>query len=524
MREADNICLEVRRSLRLVSVKLSLLYFFAFFLGSTLLAQERPNIIYILADDLGYGELGAYGQSIINTPNIDRLAREGMRFTDHYSGSPVCAPSRYVLLTGQHTGHALIRGNHEWRERGDVWNYKSMLADSSLEGQFPIPKETFTLGELLQDVGYQTGLVGKWGLGAPGTEGTPNRQGFDFFFGYNCQRQAHNLYPTHLWKNEKREFLGNSLMIPHSNSLDSVDMYNEKAYADFIQPDYAPEKMIHEALSFIDTNKDKPFFLYFASPLPHLPLQAPDDLVKKYRRIIGDEEPYPGGEGYFPSQYPRATYAAMIECLDIQVGQILSKIDEAGLSENTIIMFSSDNGPTYNTGGVDPHYFNSAGPFKTGKGWGKGYVHEGGIRVPMIVKWPGVVKESTTSDHVSAFWDVLPTIADIVDYDVPNSVDGKSFLPELMGKSDQEKHSYLYWEFPSYGGQQAARMGKWKAVRKEIQQGNTSIELFDLENDPQEQYDVASDFPEVAKAMEGILTEAHTPSPMKRFQLKPIDK
>ena len=260
----------------------------------------EPNIIYILADDLGYGELGVYGQKIIQTPHIDALARDGMRFTQHYSGSPVCAPSRYMLLTGLHSGHAYIRGNDEWAERGDVWNYAAAVADASLEGQRPIPDTTFTLAEMLQESGYITGLVGKWGLGAPGTDGAPNKQGFDYFYGYNCQRQAHNLYPKHLWKNEQKIGLNNELISP-GMSLDSlVDPNDSKSYSPFEQSAYAPSLMHELALNFIDKNKENQFFLYYASPLPHLPLQIPKKYQTKYHEIIGAELPYTGVRVTFP--------------------------------------------------------------------------------------------------------------------------------------------------------------------------------------------------------------------------------
>ena len=284
--------------------------------------STEPNIIYILADDLGYGELGIYGQKIIRTPHIDALARDGMRFTQHYSGSPVCAPSRYMLLTGLHSGHAYIRGNDEWAERGDVWNYAAAVADASLEGQRPIPDTTFTLAKMLQESGYITGLVGKWGLGAPGTGGTPNKQGFDYFYGYNCQRQAHNLYPKHLWENEQKIGLNNELISP-GMALDSLaDPNDSKSYSAFEQSEYAPSLMHEQALNFIDKNKENQFFLYYASPLPHLPLQIPKKYQTKYHEVIGAELPYTGGKSYFPNQYPRATYAAMINLLDQQVGEL----------------------------------------------------------------------------------------------------------------------------------------------------------------------------------------------------------
>jgi arylsulfatase len=476
-----------------------------------------PNIVYILADDLGYGELGAYGQQIIQTPNIDALAASGMRFTQHYSGSPVCAPSRYMLLTGSHPGHAYIRGNDEWAERGKVWDYAAAIEDSTLEGQRPIPDATFTMGEMFQQAGYKTALVGKWGLGAPGTEGDPNMQGFDLFYGYNCQRQAHNLFPRHVWKNQQKVWLDNEIVVP-GTKLDSLaDPNSFESYTLFQQKEYGPALMHDEALAFIDENKDNPFFLFYASPLPHLPLQAPPEYVEKYREIIGDEEPYPGGRGYFPNQYPRATYAAMINYLDDQVGELVTKLKENGLYENTLIIFTSDNGPTYDVGGVDPHIFKSAGPFKTGRGWGKGYTHEGGIRVPMIASWPGKIKAGSMSNHISAFWDVMPTMTDLISFPTQLSTDGISFLPELVGEP-QNIHDYLYWEFPSYGGQQAVRKGNWKAIRRDIKKDSSLyVELYDLDKDIKEENDVSKQYPEIVREMESIMKIEHTPSELPKF-------
>jgi len=479
-------------------------------------AVNRPNIIYILADDLGYGELGVYGQDIIETPNIDALAKNGMIFTDHYSGSPVCAPSRSVFMTGQHTGHTPIRGNDEWKERGDTWNYQAMFDNPYLEGQRPLPDSTVTIAEVLKSAGYKTGMVGKWGLGAPTTEGLPNKQGFDFFYGYNCQRQAHTLYPMHLWRNEERHILDNNNVAPHSNIADGADPNDPASYADFNLNDYAPEFMHNEALQFMEENKDNPFFLYYASPLPHLPLQAQKKWVNYYREKLGKEEPYTG-KSYFPNQTPRATYAAMISTLDEQVGDLVNKLVEIGQYKNTLIIFTSDNGPTY-TGGADTPFFSSAKPFKTEYGWGKGFVHEGGIRVPMIASWPGKIKYGSKSNHISAFQDMMPTFSEVAGLSKLENVDGISLLPTLMGKQEQSTHKYLYWEFPAYKGQQAVRMGKWKAIRREIFKGNMAIELYDLELDIQEQNNVAESNLEIVEKIAAIMVDAHSPSNLEKFQ------
>lgn len=484
-------------------------------------SQDKiPNIIYFLADDLGYGESGVYGQEKIKTPNIDALANSGMQFTQHYSAAPVCAPARYMLLTGKHAGHAYIRGNDEWRERGNVWDYEAMFKDSSLEGQRPIPKETITLAKLLKTKGFRTGIFGKWGLGAPDSEGEPNKQGFDEFYGYNCQRQAHNLYPTHLWHNQKRVMLNNTQMIPHQK-WDSLDNPKTDAFFErFIQKDFAPSLIHDQALSFIENNKGKPFFLYYASPLPHLPLQAPKELVDVYRKEFGEEEPYLGNKGYFPNKYPRATYAAMITYLDQQLGELVAKLKALGLYENTLIIFSSDNGPTY-TGGVDFDFFKSAEPFENGYGRTKGFVYEGGIRVPMIANWPNKIAPGSQTNHISAFYDVLPTICEVVNIEKPDEIDGLSFLPTLL-ESEQQKHDFLYWEFPSYKGQQAVRMGKWKAIRKNIFEGNLKVELYDLDEDIKERNNIADQHPEIILQMETIMRQEHSQALNKKFRFEAL--
>ncbi|MDA0346902.1 MAG: arylsulfatase [Verrucomicrobia bacterium] len=480
-----------------------------------------PNIIYILADDLGYNELGSYGQTLIETPNLDALAAGGIRFTNHYAGSPVCAPSRCVLLTGKHSGHAYIRGNDEWTERGDTWDFAAAVKDPNLEGQRPIPPGTTTIGSLLQTAGYKTALVGKWGLGAPLTEGIPNKQGFDFFYGYNCQRQAHTYYPVHLWRNEEKHMLANELVKPQTLLDEGANPNAPSSYAKYQLAEYAPELMLKEARDFISTNKDIPFFLYFASPLSHVPLQAPQRWVDYYTKKFGPEEPYLGENSYFPNRTPRATYAAMVSYLDESVGRLIETLKETGQYENTLIVFSSDNGPTYN-GGSDSVYFNSAAPFKGVYGYAKGFVNEGGIRVPMIANWPGKIAPGQTSGHISAFWDVLPTLCEVSGVTPPEDTDGISFLPTLLGTAAQVTHEFLYWEFPSYTGQQAVRMGKWKAMRKNIFNGNLKVELYDLETDPAEQRNVAAAHPDVVAQIETILLKEHTPAELEKFKIKQL--
>ncbi|NOR15444.1 MAG: sulfatase-like hydrolase/transferase, partial [Candidatus Aminicenantes bacterium] len=413
----------------------------------------RPNIIYILADDLGYAELGSYGQSQIRTPHLDRMADEGMKFSQHYAGSPVCAPSRCTLLTGLHTGHSYIRENDEMRERGDVWN------NPEIEGQRPLPTGTMTLGTLMQEAGYTTAAIGKWGLGGPTDSGHPNDQGFDYWYGYLCQRQAHNYYPTHLWRNREKHVLeGNTFFKAHQRFPQDQDPSERSAYAQYSSKHYAPDLMTQEALRFIHKNQDTPFFLYLAYPMPHLALQVPEDSLEEYADEFS-ESPYLGDRGYLPHPTPRAAYAAMITRMDRDIGRIFALLVELGLDENTLVMFSSDNGPTY-TGGADTSFFKSAGPLRGLKG----SVYEGGIRVPLIARWPGQIRAGSTSTHVSAFWDVMPTLCDIAGRDSPRNTDGTSFSATLLGKP-QPQPNYLYWEFLGYGGQQAVRMGNWKAVR-----------------------------------------------------------
>ena len=459
-------------------------------------SASLPNIIYILADDLGYAELGSYGQKKIKTPFLDMLAAQGMRFTQHYSGSPVCAPSRCVLLTGKHTGHAYIRDNDEMAERGDVWH------DPALEGNRPLPPDTTTIGTLLQKMGYATAAVGKWGLGGPANSGEPNRQGFDFWYGHLCQRLAHNYYPTHLWKNREKDFLrGNEYFFPHQKFPEGKDPYDKASYEAYKGETYAVDRMAEEARDFISRNKNRPFFLYLPFPIPHVSLQVPDDSLREYDGVF-PETPYLGDKGYLPHPTPRAAYAAMVTRMDREIGRILALLEELGLADNTLVMFSSDNGPTFN-GGTDSAFFESAGPLRGLKTM----LYEGGIRVPMIARWPGKIEPGSVTDHVSAFWDVLPTITDIVGCDSPAGIDGLSFLPTLLGKEkEQEKHKFLYWE---YSGKQAVRMGNWKAYRPGV---GKPIELYDLENDIGEQDNMASRRPEVVARIEKILQTARTSS------------
>jgi arylsulfatase A-like enzyme len=460
--------------------------------------EKPPNIIFIMADDLGYNELGCYGQEIIQTPNIDKLASEGMRFTQFYSGSPVCAPSRCVLLTGKHTGHAFIRDNFEL----GGW------ADSTEGGQLALPSGTETIAKKLKKQGYVTAAIGKWGLGGPGSEGVPKKQGFDYFYGYLCQKQAHNYYPTHLWENDKWDTLDNEYFMPHQKLVgDSSDL---SAYKQYSGKDYAPDKMFEIVREFIKANKDTSFFLYLPYTIPHLALQVPDDepSLVYYREIIPDT-PYIGDQGYLPHPTPRAAYAAMITRMDREVEKIMDFLKQFGIEKNTVVFFTSDNGPTHDgVGGSDSEYFNSAKPFRGLKG----SLYEGGIRVPMIVHWPGVIESGTVSEHVAAFQDIFPTLLGISGKNSVYETDGLSFYPELLGGM-QPKHDYLYWEFPGYGGQVAVRIENWKAIKTGLNKNfEAPIELYNLAEDESESQNVAEDFPLVIENTRKIISEAHTPS------------
>ncbi len=447
---------------------------------------QKPNIVYILADDLGYGDVGFNGQTKFKTPNIDKLAADGMVFTQHYAGSTVCAPSRSALLTGLHTGHTPIRGN----------------LSAGSEGQHPMPQETYTLSELLKDNGYVTAAYGKWGLGYPGSEGDPNRQGFDEFYGYNCQRLAHHYYPYHLWHNQEKVML--------------------KANAGKQQNEYAPALIHQEALNFIQKNKDTTFFMYYASLLPHAELLVTQEDLKKYQGQFLPEKKYQGmddGAKYRQGSYGSqnecyATFAAMVDILDRQVGELRSKLEESGIAENTIIIFTSDNGP-HKEGGAAPEYFNSNGPYKGLKR----DLYEGGIHVPMTVHWPAVVRPGSTSDHISSFWDVMPTMADVIKAEQHFETDGISFLPTLLGAKEQKQHEYLYWEFHEKGGRLAVRMNNWKGVKYNILKAlDASIELYDLSTDPGETTNVAQMHPEVVATIQKIMNEARTESTIYKFK------
>lgn len=478
---------------------------------SQALSARLPNIVFIIADDLGYGDLGCYGQEKIRTPYVDRLAAEGMKFTSHYSGNAVCAPSRCVLMTGKNPGNTFIR-NNRGMARGPV------IGRGEIEGQFPIPDEEVTIAEVLKEAGYVTGGFGKWGLGGPGSTGDSLNQGFDRWFGYNCQSVAHNFYPTYLWDNDKVIELDNHAFSAHDTFREDEDPNDPASYKRFEGNEYSADLISEQALEFIRDNKDDPFFLYWPTTVPHVALQVPDDSLEEYLGEWSDP-PYKGGKGYIPHYKPRAAYAAMITRMDRDIGRAMDLIEELGLDEDTLFIFTSDNGPTQGTheglAGTDCLFFNSNGGLRDGKG----SLYEGGIRVPLVVRWKGKVPAGSESDFITGFEDWLPTLAEIVGEEagrVPSEVDGISFAPTLMGKTQAER-PYLYREFPAYQGQQSIRVGDWKAIRQKLMpRGNVEpvmkTELYNLKNDLAETRDVAALHPEILTRLESLMKSSRTVS------------
>lgn len=435
-------------------------------------AVHKPSIIFILADDLGYGDLGCYGQTKFKTPNLDRLAAEGMRFTDFYAGSTVCAPSRGALMTGLHTGHGLIRGN----------------------ALVPLRPQDVTVAEVLKRAGYHTGLIGKWGLGNENTTGVPQKKGFDEFFGYLDQVHAHDYYTDHLWRYDPPT----SAKAGYDGQMAFPENQGGKKGL------YADDLFANASLNFLRNNKPealnnfRPFFLYLAYTIPHANNEE-GQRTGNGMQVPGD---YPYSDQPWPA--PEKNKAAMITRLDSYVGQLLDKLQQLKIDDNTIIFFASDNGP-HQEGGVDPKFFQSSGPLRGIKR----DLYEGGIRVPMIVRWPGKIKGGTVSSELGAFWDFLPTAAEVAQAKVTGQLDGVSLLPTLLGQPQTNRHDVLYWEFHERGFQQAARMGDWKAVRP---QAGAPLELYNLKTDVGEQQNVAAQNPEVVAKMEDYLKTARTES------------
>ena len=478
------------------SMRLHFLATLIFLLVPSFANAEQPlNIVLIVADDLGYGELGCYGQKWIRTPHIDSIARDGMRFTNHYSGQAVCAPARCSLVTGMHQGHAEVRGNGNPKHRG-----KPKPKEMYFPGQIPISDSAVTMFEVLKTKGYATAAIGKWGLGDLSTSGSPEKQGVDLFYGFNCQVHAHNHYPQFLWRNDKKELLEGNDRTQSGKT-------------------FSQDRFIDVALEFVDDNHDKPFLLYLPFAIPHLSIQVPDESTKEYLDSIPEEE-YKH-KGYLPHPNPRAGYAAMITHMDRGIGQVLDRLKKHGIDDNTIVIFTSDNGPTFRRlGGSDSDFFKSSGPLR-GR---KGSLLEGGIRVPMVAKFPGKVEPGSVSDHRSAFWDYLPTLCDVAGIESPDGIDGISFYPTLVGEGEQKQHEFLYWEFSSYGGQQAVRLGeRWKGYREKLRKNlDAPIQLYDLTNDIGESTDVAKDYPEVVEKIRTVMKEQHVPS--ETFPFKALDR
>ena len=435
------------------------------------LAAEKPNIVYILLDDAGYGDLSCYGQKLFRTPHIDRLASEGMQFTQHYSGSTVCAPTRCSLMTGLHTGHTYVRGNREVQP----------------EGQAAMPADIVTIPRLLKKAGYRTGAFGKWGLGAPGSPSDPADH-FDTFFGYNCQRQAHTYYPTHLWRNKEK-----------------VEQDGETHSAPVI---------MNEALEFVRTNKEEPFFLFLPITIPHAAMHAPEEYMAPWRKMFPQFEEKIGRYRGPEVRNPIAAFAAMMTLMDEGVGDLMSLLKELEIDENTIVLLSSDNGP-HREGGHDPVFFDSNGMLK---GF-KRDLYEGGIRAPLIARWPGKVEAGSRSQHVSAHWDMLPTFCELAGVETPAGVDGISMVAELTGEGTQQKHEFLHWEFYERGGKRAVRFGNWKAVQQNLRSADSreGVELYDLSLDIGEERNVAALNPEVVQQAREYFHAAHVPSEFWAF-------
>lgn len=459
-----------------------LIIIFTVFLSCNAESQLSPNIIFILADDLGYADLGCYSQGQINTPELDKMAAEGIRFTQHYAGSTVCAPSRCSLMTGLHTGNSRVRGNFDAHGK-----------------EVGLVEESITVAKLLKDAGYTTGVIGKWGLGEEGTEGVPNKQGFDYFYGYLNQIHAHNAYPEYLWHNNEKVTLDNKVEtvqegyakgfggVAHQRNQHSHDLFTAKA------------------LEFVNQNKRKPFFLYLAYTLPHanneswmfdrLGLETPQNFYshKEWSEI-------------------KQAYASMVTALDQDIGELLSFLKENNLDENTLVVFTSDNGP-HAEGGYKPEIFDSNGKFRGNKR----DLYEGGIRVPMIAWWPGKISGGTITEHPSAFWDFLPTACEIAGINQPKNTDGISYLPTLMQKNNQRKHDYLYWEFHEQGGKQAIRKGDWKLIKLNVKDVIVN-ELYNLADDCREEINLIEQNPEIADSLNREIEDVRTESKIFRFE------
>ncbi len=450
--------------------------------------KQSPNVIYILADDLGIGDISPYGQTLIKTPNLEKMAAEGTRFTQCYAGTAVSAPSRASLMTGQHTGHTHIRGNL----RHDP------------EGQVDMPAGTYTLAQMFKDAGYATGCFGKWGLGYPGSESDPTKVGFDEFMGYNCQTLAHDYYPDHLWNGTER--------------VELPENYDQA------EGTYSADLIHQKALDFIDANSDKPFFAFLSYTLPHAELVLPQDSVyQEYCRLIPEaddaawapKDPTKVG-AYGAAARPLAAFASMVTRLDSYVGDVMALLKEKGIDENTIVIFTSDNGP-HREGGANPDYFASYGPYRGIKR----DLYEGGIHMPMIIRCPGHVPAGVDNDHMLAFWDVMPTFAEITGTERELNTDGISFVNAMLGREGQRTHDFLYWEFHEGGGKQALRLGDWKGVRLNVgEPDKTTFELYNVAEDIHEDHDLAAQHPELVERIGFMMDSVRTESQLFNFVKK----
>ncbi|MCR9246144.1 MAG: arylsulfatase [bacterium] len=443
-------------------------------------STERPNIVYILLDDAGWGDLGCYGQQKLKTPHMDRLAREGLRFTQHYAGSTVCAPTRSVLMTGQHTGHTPVRGNGR--------------APGEPENVFPIGGDAVTVAALLHGAGYATGCFGKWGLGGPGSDSDALALGFDHFCGFYNQAFAHDFYPRWLWRDGKKLELDRKV--------------------------YAHDVIFDAALEFVRRNRERRFFCYLPVTIPHAAMQAPPEYHERFRKVYPEFDEkvgrYGGDDRRTAVRNPIAGFAAMMTKLDDDVGRLFGLLAELGLDDDTIVMLSSDNGP-HREGGHDPKFWDSNGPFQGMKR----SLYDGGIRVPLLARWPGRVAAGRVSDHISGHQDLLPTLCELAGASAPEEIDGISMVAELTGKGQQRQHDYLYWEFYEAGGKRAVRMQQWKAVQNGLRDDpDAPIELYDITTDAGERTNVAADHPAVVARAQLCLTEAHVADPRWRYRGK----
>ncbi|MDD7984120.1 arylsulfatase [Lentisphaera marina] len=452
---------------------------FSLFCTLSIFAAEKPNIIYILADDLGYGDLGCYGQKVIQTPHLDKMAANGLRFTQHYSGSTVCGPSRSCLLEGKHSGNTYVRGNGHLQMRQDPHDLI-----------FP---------KALQKAGYHTAMIGKSGMGCNTDDAAlPYQKGFDYFFGFTSHTQAHWYFPTYLWRNN-----GEVTKVEYpNNTLHEGD-------------NYSSEVVMNEALDYVERQKDGPFFLHLAFQIPHASLRAKEEWKAKYRPILKEELlPAKKHPHYSYEREPKTTFAAMISYMDHNVGLLVKKLEDLGLAENTLIMFASDNG-AMQEGGHKRDSFDSNGILRGGKR----DMYEGGVRTPMIAYWPGKIKAGQVTDHISAFWDISPTVRELAGAEKQADTDGISMVPTLLGEGSQDKHDYLYWEFFEMGGKRAIRQGKWKLILyKTNTELNPKMELFDLDADVSEQKDLSSKFPEKISALLKLMDKAHSPAENPAFK------